>query len=279
MTFAPSPDFETLSPAPVCPCCASQTELFGTKEFNITGNDYFCGERQFEDSGVDIPYYRCQSCGYLFTNAMDDWSDDDFKNLIYNDEYIKTDPPFTYDRPKGNADLLDKIFGKNKGVLTMLDYGGGNGLMAKMLKNKGFSAKSYDPFHDNPNIQKGRRYHLVTAFEVVEHVPNQKKLFADMLGFIGDTGVLFFSTLLQNNDFAEDGINWWYICPRNGHVGFHTPQSLKAVVEPLGYKYFKLTDDLHMVCKQVPGYAKHLMEDKELLPCPNSPKSRRFDAA
>ncbi|MBI1363843.1 MAG: methyltransferase domain-containing protein [Proteobacteria bacterium] len=271
--------FDGLAPAPACPCCNGKTSLFGTKEFNITGNDYFCGERQFTDSGIQVPYYTCNTCSYLFTNAMDSWSDEDFKNLIYNNEYIKTDPPFTYDRPKGNAEMLAHLFGATRNVLTVLDYGGGNGLLAKMLKGKGFCAKSYDPFHDNPNIQKGKRYHLVTAFEVVEHVPDQKKLFKDMLGYIGDTGVLFFSTLLQNDDFAQDGMNWWYICPRNGHVGFHTEASLKTLAASLGYKYHNLTGELHMICKQVPGYARHLLEEKEQLPCPNSPKSRRFDAA
>jgi 2-polyprenyl-6-hydroxyphenyl methylase/3-demethylubiquinone-9 3-methyltransferase len=279
MTFQADAVFDALSPTPTCPCCDGTTSYFGSKEFNISGNDYFAGARQFPDSGIKIPYYACGSCGYLFTNAMDNWSHDDFKNHVYNDAYIKTDPPFTYDRPKGNADLLERLFGGARSVLTLLDYGGGNGLLAKMLKGKGFCAKSYDPFHDNPNIQKGRRYHVVTAFEVVEHVPDQKALFADMLTYIGDTGVLFFSTLLQNDDFAHDGMDWWYICPRNGHVGFHTRQSLKILAERFGYKYVHLTDELHMMCKQVPGYAKHLLDDKEQLPCPNSPKSRRFDAA
>src|SRR5690349_4602579 len=62
-------------------------------------------------SGVPIYYRRCDNCGFLFTDAFDDWSQDDFKTHIYKGGYLAVDPGYVEVRPRGNAGVNSQIFG------------------------------------------------------------------------------------------------------------------------------------------------------------------------
>ena len=56
-------------------------------------------------SGVPIYYRHCASCDFLYTDAFDDWSIEDFRAHIYNDEYAMADPEYAQKRPRDNASL------------------------------------------------------------------------------------------------------------------------------------------------------------------------------
>ena len=61
-----------------------------------------------------------------------------------------------------------------------------------------------------------------------------------------------FSTLLQPADIEVQGASWWYACPRNGHLGFHTAASLSEALRRVGLELLSLSEELHVAFRS-PG--------------------------
>ena len=61
-------------------------------------------------SGRDIYYYKCGVCRFVFTDDFDHFTVDDFKRVIYNDDYVKMDPDFVESRTVMSAKLVETLF-------------------------------------------------------------------------------------------------------------------------------------------------------------------------
>jgi hypothetical protein len=242
----------------LCKCCGSKAGLYDVCDFSKN-----CEEKNgkfLSLSGIPIYYYKCTSCGFVFTTQFDNCTEDEFKKYIYNDEYPAIDPEYLYKRPKNNADAAAKVFARQKNDLRILDYGGGNGLFEKNLKADGFSeVESYDPFCREYSNRPRGRFNLVLSFEVVEHLPDPHDMFKDMLSFLDSgNGLIMFSTLIQPSDIDKLKTFWWYISPRNGHVSIYTNNSLKAVLSTLGLNYASAGRNLHLAFRNKPDFAQHI---------------------
>lgn len=245
-------------PAPAaCKVCGGVAKLFGVTDYNRS-----CEEargRFLPLSGLAVYYRRCEACGLLFTDAFDDWPPADFETHIYNDSYAQVDPDFETARPDNGAKLIANTFKAQATDLRVLDYGGGNGRFAEQLRAAGFPAvEVYDPFHPDHRTRPEGRFDLVTCFETLEHMPDPKAGAADIASFLADEAMVLFSTLLQPADFAEQGMRWWYIGPRNGHVTLHSRVSLTALWLPLGLKVMSSTENLHVAFVAIPPFARRL---------------------
>lgn len=240
-----------------CKCCGDNAYLYGVVDFHKNCEAH--RRRVLGLSGVPIYYYRCPSCRFLFTTAFDDFSKADFERLVYNDEYILVDPDYLGHRARGNAEFLTELFpGLRPG--RVLDYGGGQGVLVDCLRDAGFpSVESYDPFVPLHSARPSGRFDCVVCFEVVEHSTDPHRTFADMLDFLADPGVLVFSTLLQPRDIDQQGLNWWYAGPRNGHVSLFSREGLRALIEPFGFACGSFTENLHVLYREVPDFARHFL--------------------
>ena len=226
---------------PACKCCGGQTSFFAGYDFSRTCEDQ---ERPvFARSGIDVPYYRCSSCGFVFTTYFDRWSKETFAERIYNSEYILADPEFSAIRPKYIAEQLSTLLASVPADIKILDYGGGEGKLIQELKLRGFErCESYDPFFSDGSRPEGS-FNLITAFEVAEHTADPILLFQDALSFLAPHGVLLFTTALQSRKPDRD---WWYIAPRNGHISIHSYASLQRLAGAVDATCLSLDDNLHM---------------------------------
>lgn len=146
-------------------------------------------------------------------------------------------------RPTGFADALARLFGPARRGIEALDYGGGEGLLATLARDRGFAVyDSFDPFFGG-RAAPDRRYDLVTAFEVMEHSRDPLATLREALSYVRPDGVLLFSTVLQPPDVDAD---WWYIAPRNGHVSLHSDQSLQNLAQRSGARLISLSETAHM---------------------------------
>lgn len=57
-------------------------------------------------SGILVYYRRCVDCKFIFTDAFDDWTAEQFKAHIYNDGYKVVDPDYAETRPLANANMV-----------------------------------------------------------------------------------------------------------------------------------------------------------------------------
>jgi hypothetical protein len=242
---APLPPVDPDPPSHCSVCDAVAPVLLGHKDFARSGNDHFAGARQFADTGVEIPYHRCRECGLIFTAALDGWSRDDFARHIYNDDYLRCDPPFEEERPLRNAAIIAGIWHYEAGSRSVLDIGGGNGRLAAELRARGFDAASYDAFHDSAS-PPDRRFGLVCSFEVIEHVPHR-----DQAGWIGDFASRMAPSAigLLGTELAIEPVDLehWYFSPRNGHITVHTTDSLDRLLRPHALRVTSIANGLHLI--------------------------------
>jgi 2-polyprenyl-6-hydroxyphenyl methylase/3-demethylubiquinone-9 3-methyltransferase len=240
-----------------CKCCGAAAFPYGVVDFHKN-----CEVRRrnvLDVSGVPIYYYRCPECRFLFTTAFDHFTRDDFLQYVYNDEYLLVDPDYGDERSRGNAAVLTGLFSGAR-PRRILDYGGGNGSLARRLRADGFDGvETYDPFVPEFSERPSGRFDCVVSFEVVEHSTDPEETFADMGESLDDPGLILFSTLLQPPDIDRHGLNWWYAGPRNGHVSLFSRESLRAIVEPLGFGLASFSDNLHVLYREVPAFARRFL--------------------
>ena len=187
---------------------------------------------------------ECVACGFARFDGMDRWSAEEFAERIYNADYHLCDPPFLGARPRKLAAWLACALRPQR----LVDYGGGEGMMADLLRACGFDALSFDPFYGDGAAPAGASP-VVTAFEVVEHAPDQRGLFKTLMELCAPSGIIIFSTLLKPAQLQGD---WWYASARNGHVSLHSEASLKLLMAEFGLSWLSLSAEMHVAARD-PG--------------------------
>jgi SAM-dependent methyltransferase len=191
-----------------------------------------------------ISYYKCQNCGFIFTNALDKWSDSDFKKYIYNEDYSLIDRPIPGSDDEKVANGLLSIEHDSRYIeslnlqvqihsqknLSIFDYGSGNPNSPYKLafERNGYEYTDYDPFRNEIKIDQSKRFDFIICSEVIEHAVDLDKVAADFNLLLHPQGLIHLSTLLFPKDHSS--IEHWYISPRNGHLSIHTHFSLYCLL-------------------------------------------------
>lgn len=236
----------------MCKCCDGPTKPFAKINANRTCNDG--NGPVFLASSRMINYVQCRRCGFLFTGDFDRFSDAEMAEEIYNQDYVLADPDFIETRPTDLSQAFAKRLDRLRPYAKALDYGGGHGLFARLMSEKGFSFDCCDPYFGDP-ITSSHQYDLVTSFEVFEHSLNPQKTLGAALEFLNLDGVLLFSTALQPRPVTP---NWWYIGPRNGHVSLFSERSMAVLTRAYGVHYLSLDGWLHLIFR---NYNSQIMKD------------------
>ncbi|MFB0824473.1 class I SAM-dependent methyltransferase [Chromobacterium violaceum] len=235
-----------------CEICRKQKlDSFGSKDFGHAGNDHFSGDRTFHDYGVLVPYMKCINCGFIFTNLFDYWEPSNFIKHIYNEEYRLADPPFILERPLHNAEIIHEIFNYTPHLRTIIDIGGGDGQLAHFLRDHGVDSYSYDPhFGEVDTFPSEKTFDVITSFEVIEHVPHnqQRKWMKQLVNFMHHDKISIAIISTQTTKSSYD-INWWYICPRNGHISIHSQNSLAYLAAHYGLNTIQLPNSFILLYK------------------------------
>jgi SAM-dependent methyltransferase len=225
-----------------CKICGAGAPVFGAVDFHK-----HCAEPlgvRLPPAGRPVTYRRCDDCGFLFTRDFDGWDAGRFAAEIYNDDYITVDPEYREARPARLAQMVAGAFAPQRERLRLLDYGGGQGLTARLLRQAGFDATSWDPFVEG-GAPPASRFDVITCFEVMEHAPDPAGVAAAIAALLAPGGMVLFSTLLQPADFAAQGLGWWYVGPRNGHVSLYSADSLRRLWAGQGLAFSSFTDGMH----------------------------------
>lgn len=243
--------------AATCKICNNYAPVLGYIDFNKS-----CEERNgvvLPRTGINIYFNRCESCGFIFSVAFDQWTLKEFCDYIYNDQYHIVDPEYDNKRPLTNAIKFLEMFKSSRATISILDYGGGNGVFEKALTVNGFSiVNTYDPLVDDYKTIPDRRYDIVTCFETLEHLPDPVARVEQICGLVKDDGLIVFSTAIWAGPFPKDGLSWWYISPRNGHISIYTMDALVALWGKFGYKVASSNYGYCFAFRTIPDFAKHL---------------------
>lgn len=243
-----------------CPVCGGTCALFDVVDFNKS-----CEEargRFLSLSGSAVYYAQCTACSFCFAPELHAWNPDQFEQKIYNAGYAAVDPDYAETRPRNNAAMLTTVFGNQTGFKRHLDYGGGHGRLAELLREKHWNSCTYDPYvNRNTAIAELGQFELITAFEVFEHVPDVQNLMKNLHLLMADDGMIIFSTLLSDGHIKpQHRLTWWYASPRNGHISLYSRKSLDLLGRNFGLRLASFSDGLHLFLKEVPEWAKHIIQ-------------------
>jgi len=236
-----------------CTICNNDTVFIDNIDFNKSSIGIHGG-----GSDILIEYRRCPYCGFVYTPTMYDWGDSKLGYYVYNDDYAIIDPDHEYTRPFTNACFINNKLLKYLPNITHFDYGGGKGLLSKTLQSNGWNSISYDKYYDSIELTSlYSEYNLITAFEVFEHCIDIHATMIELLHRLSPTGVILFSTLINDKNISIP-LEWWYACPRNGHVSLFSTTSLHVLATYYNLNYEKINNNLHMFYKNKPDWANLL---------------------
>lgn len=243
-----------------CPVCAAPAALLDVVDLNKS-----CLEERgsfLPLAGVPVYYALCESCNFCFAPTLHGWTLDDFATVIYNDAYLQVDPDYLEARPRHHAEHLISLLGNECSGIRHLDYGGGHGLLSDLLRDAKWDSVSYDPFVDRgKHLADLGKFDLITAYEVFEHVPDVRKLAADLALIVRDEGVILFSTSLSDGHIKpRQRLTWWYASPRNGHISLFSETSLGLLAQREGFNFGSFSPNYHAFWKTVPRWARHFLK-------------------
>lgn len=175
-----------------------------------------------------VAYFECSGCGSLQTERPY-WLDE-----AYAEGNLASLDTGSAQRNLNNLGAVLALV-RCLGLRSGLDFGGGDGLLVRMLRDRGFDAHVVDR-HAKPRYAMGYGQpdiapsDLVTAFEVVEHfVEPARELRALMAAQPA-------AVLISTDIWQGQGPPWWYLAPETGqHVFFYTRQALEACAAEAGY--------------------------------------------
>lgn len=213
-----------------CRICDAQTAHFGTQRVLARH---------------EAEYRRCARCGYVFV-VEPHWLEEAYSVAI-----TALDTGIV-ERNLWLADAACALLRFSlPQVRSGLDYGGGSGLFVRLMRDRGHRFHWRDAY--SPNLlargfeaEPDARFDLLTAFELVEHLPDPLPAFDE---FRALAPRMLLSTELLPAD-ARLG-DWWYFAPEAGqHIGFFTRAAFEIVAERLGLRFRSNGRNLHVLAAE-----------------------------
>ena len=194
----------------------------------------------------DIAYFRCSACHSLQTEPPY-WLAEAYTDADGADQNSRTAEDMgAVQRAVANAAII-KLTAWLFELRNIVDIGGGDGLLCRMLRDHGLNAyvadryatATYAKAFTKPDFATPD---LVTAFEVVEHFDNPHDQLEAL--FASSPPVVLISTWVYSGESAD----WWYLAPNIGqHVFFYSEQALALVAERFGYRLLRFNSYTYFI--------------------------------
>jgi len=177
---------------------------------------------------LDVSYFQCAACLSLQTQTPT-WLEE-----AYGAGNLAAIDAGGAQRSLFNA-AASYFVARMFGLANVIDFGGGDGLLCRLLRDQGinayvrdqFATASYAKGFTEPNFATAD---LLTAFEVLEHFAEPR---SDLDGlFACQPRFLLLTTELYQGQDSQ----WWYLVPESGqHVFFYSRRALQLIGERYGY--------------------------------------------
>jgi hypothetical protein len=196
-----------------------------------------------------VNYLQCEQCASLQTEAPY-WLKEAYgSNLADLDTGVA----------QRNLSNFRAVFFTAKlfGTKNVIDFGGGDGLTCRLVRDYGINCYVSDKFAQ-PNYAIGfgtktfstrdfEQPDMLTSFEVIEHFADTRKEFAELL----ECGAKV--VLLSTGFYKGQGPQWWYISADTGqHIFFFSKKALRAFGQEHGFHVHFLSGFTLMLKRAAP---------------------------
>lgn len=210
-----------------CPVCASSAEYFD--------------EAQVLYKYMAV-FLRCTSCGLVFAE------DPHWLSEAYVTAYADTDLGAANRSISNAATVTALIRLLRLGGKPGLDFGGGNGLFVRLMRDRGFDFRLFEPHATNQfangfEASANMADYVLTSFEVLEHLHNPHEVLGPWL-----TGarIAIFSTLVLPEPTPRL-TDWWYYQLESGqHITLWTREALRRFAATNGFRVTS-TSNFHVM--------------------------------
>lgn len=180
----------------------------------------------------EVSYRRCGHCGLVQTERPY-WLDEAYASPI-----AECDTGVVA-RNLALANISTCLLRRlGHGASPCLDAAGGYGLFTRLMRDIGFDYYWWDP-HASNLLARGfegdpaaRRYGVVSAFEVLEHLTDPIRWLRELKSRTGCDTIIASTELYRGDAPARD---WWYYAFDTGqHISFYQRQTLEFLAQELG---------------------------------------------
>lgn len=182
-------------------------------------------------------YRRCGACALTFVPESQHLDDAAQRRRYAEHDNSPADP--------GYRAFLDRVLAPLTAALTPgaegLDYGCGPGPTAsKMMAERGFPTRDWDPHFADDRSALARDYDFVVCTEVLEHLRRPADDLARLDALLKPGGILAAMTGVLEDDASFSG--WWY---KNDptHVAFYRPETLAWIAGRFGWTLTRPSKD------------------------------------
>lgn len=196
----------------------------------------------------NIAYFKCTACSFIQTENPY-WLAEAYENaitaldigLVSRNLYLSLVV----------RSMINAFFDKKE---RFLDYGGGYGLLVRMLRDEGFDFYREDKYCENLFAKgfdisdRGNKdgFELVTAFELFEHLVDPLSEVERMLS-IGES--ILFSTDLQPKSHLLE--SWEYIAPETGqHIALYHYDTLQYLGKRFNMNIYSNGKNIHLLTRK-----------------------------
>ena len=197
-----------------------------------------------------VQYYSCVQCGFIQTESPY-WLEEAYSSAI-----ARSDIGLIGRNIKLSAFCSALIPMSYDSGSSFLDYGGGNGMFVRMMRDSGFDFYWYDKYAVNQfaggfEAPQDMKFSLLTAFEIFEHLPRPLETIEDMFRY-SDT-VIFSTRLLPRRKIMPD--DWWYFALDTGqHISLYSREALELIAEKFRVRLSSNGVSFHVLSSRtIPG--------------------------
>jgi hypothetical protein len=192
----------------------------------------------------NITYFLCKNCGFIQTEEPF-WLHESYSTVFASHD------TGTMSRNMINTtNLLFLLKFIPKG--PCLDFGGGYGVLTRMMRDYGFDFYNYDKYAQNLfasgfDGDLKNSYNLISSFENFEHFVNPMEEIKDILSI---TNCLYFTTLLVPNSVPHIK-DWWYYSTDSGqHISFYSKKTLEYIANKFNVYLISDNEITHILSKE-----------------------------
>ena len=196
-------------------------------------------------------YLKCKNCSSVQV-ANPEWID-----MAHSDAISDLDTGLVSRCISASRLVSTMLFLEGKHSASGIDWGGGTGLLTRLLRDQGFTVKSYDKYTEgkhtvgfNINLQEAHKStHFITAVECFEHLIDPVDSFKSVVQ--NKDYFIFTTNIIDTPPPNPSDYSWWYFMPDSGqHITFASKQGIEAFMKLIGFDNYYQIGNLHVMSKK-----------------------------